>query len=331
MRILAWCHLNRDFASGRDASEREFDRLADAGIDTLLPFVYGRGDCWYDSSLPGVEKEDRLGPVIEMAHTRDVEVHPVLLPLPRLSPIDPAERARRSYKSGQPGGNPCDGRPCASWKDNRDNGIAILRDILDHHDVDGIHLDVMRYADTGQSLKWPCQCEACRKACVRLAGKETLTADDLALPGLLYRYLAFREANIRELTERTLAITKERATQLSLAARAAYFTSALVEGQDWVSWCREGWLDFVCPMNYSTDREVHRDRLATQMPLVGGSAPVYDGIGRKSSAGEMDPEMMIRQAEDALELGAKGIAIFQFTALGDEDFRGLRALRARTN
>ena len=70
MKILAWCHLNRDFASGRDEAERTFDCLSEAGIDTLLPFAYGGGSCWYDSGLPGVDKEDRLGPVIEMALTR---------------------------------------------------------------------------------------------------------------------------------------------------------------------------------------------------------------------------------------------------------------------
>ena len=329
MRILAWCHLNRDFASVRDEAEQAFDRLAEAGIDTLLPFVYGRGECWYDSGLPGVEKEDRLGPVIEMAHARDVEVHPVLLPLPRLTPIDQAERERRSYQSGQPEGNPCDGRPCASWLENRDNGVTIAEDIISRHGVDGIHLDAIRYVDTGQSLKWPCQCEACREAYVAFSGKESLTAEDLAPPGMLHKFLAFRGSNIRELMERMVGLVEGRGLALSLAARAGYFRAALVEGQDWVTWCRDGWLDFVCPMNYSTDREVHRERLAGQMPLVADSVPVYDGIGRKSSAGEMDAEMMICQAEDALELGAKGIAIFQFTALNDADFRGLAALKRR--
>ena len=329
MRMLAWCHLDRDFASGRDEAERAFDRLAEAGIDTLLPFAYGHGSCWYDSALPGAEKEDRLGPVIEMAHVRHVEVHPVLLPLARVVPLPEADRGRFSFQSGQPGGNPCDGRPCASWQENRDNGIAIVQDILARHPVDGIHLDAIRYTDTGQSLKWPCQCEACKASYREHMGVESLTAEDLTSPGMLHKFLAFRGANIQELMERMVEIAKNRELPLSLAARANYFGSALVEGQDWVQWSRKGWLDYICPMNYSTNRETHRERLTPQMPLLEGTIPVYDGIGRKSSAGTMDARMMIQQTEDALELGAAGIALFQFTALEDEDFGELKALKAR--
>ncbi|MDA0748358.1 MAG: hypothetical protein O2954_17715 [bacterium] len=71
---------------------------------------------------------------------------------------------------------------------------------------------------------------------------------------------------------------------LSMAARADYFGSAFVEGQDWAQWARDGFMDFICPMNYDTDRKVHRERLSEQMSLIGKSVPIYDGIGRKSSA-----------------------------------------------
>ena len=62
-----------------------------------------------------------------------------------------------------------------------------------------------------------------------------------------------------------------------------------------------------------------------QVRVVNGSAPVYDGIGRLSSAGELSPAEMRRQMEDGAEEGADGIALFQFRALGPEDFREIRA------
>lgn len=328
MRILAWCHLDRDFASGRDEAERMFDRLAEAGIDVLLPFITTRG-VWYDCGFQGIEKEDRLSLVIELAHARRVEVHPTVLPLHRFIPLSEEEQALRSYQSGQPGGNPCDGRTCASWEENRTQGVAHIEDILSRHPVDGIHLDAIRYHDTGQSMKWPCRCRACSASYQKHMGKEHLTAEDFTNPGIVHKFLEFRGRNIREMMERTVEIVRKRGVPLSLAARANYFGSALVEGQDWVDWVRKGWLDYICPMNYSTNRDPHRDRLAGQMPLLRASIPVYDGIGRQSSAGTMTPQMMIEQAEDALRLGAQGITIFHFTALDDEDFGGLKALKQR--
>ena len=330
MKIFAWCLLKRDFTSGVDETERTFDRLAEVGIDGLLPFVYEGGMCWYDSAIPGAKKEDRLSPVLDLAHARGIEVHPLILPLQRVTPLEEAERRRQSYQSGQPGGNPCDGRRCASWDENLDNGVVMTEDVLARHPVDGIHLDAIRYVDTGQSLKWPCRCEACSAYYRTHMGKAYLTVEDLAEPDVHEQFLAFRGQRIRGLMERIVDIVKPRGIPLSLAARANYHNAALVEGQDWIAWSKAGWLDFVCPMNYSTNREVHRDRLSAQMDLLAGAVPVYDGIGRKSSAGEMSPEEMVVQAEDALALGAEGIAIFHFTALEEADFEALEAFRHRT-
>jgi len=94
-----------------------------------------------------------------------------------------------------------------------------------------------------------------------------------------------------------------------------------------VQWARDGLMDFICPMNYSTDRETHRQRLSGQMALIGTSVPMYDGIGRSSSAGDITSAQMIQQAEDALQLGASGMAIFRLDAMDEEDFRELGAFK----
>jgi len=193
--------------------------------------------------------------------------------------------------------------------------------------VDGIHLDAIRYVDTGQSLQWPCRCEACRTWYQEAFGKDTLTADDLNVPGMLHKFLEFRGDRIRSLVEQVKQVVDEKGLSLSMAARANYFGSALVEGQDWVQWARDGLMDFICPMNYTTDRETHRERLSGQMALIGTSVPMYDGIGRSSSAGDITPAQMIQQAEDAVQLGASGIAIFRLDAMDEEDFRELGAFK----
>lgn len=326
MKIACWCHLDRDFVGNDEQVRSHLDRVVEAGIDILLPFVHSENEVWYQADLTDLKQEDRLTRLLILAKDRGLQVEPTVLPICDFG-LSQEERNRRNYQSGQPGGNHCDGRFCASWAKTREGGLKIIQDIMAHHSVDGIHLDAIRYLDTGQSLQWPCRCEACRTQYQDLFGKDTLTAEDLKVPGILQKFLNFRGENIRGLVEQVARVVDKAGLSLSMAARADYFGSALVEGQDWVQWARDGLMDFICPMNYSTDREVHRKRLSGQMSLIGKSVPIYDGIGRKSSAGEIAPAQMIQQAEDALQLGASGVAIFHLAAMGDEDFRELGAFK----
>jgi uncharacterized lipoprotein YddW (UPF0748 family) len=116
---------------------------------------------------------------------------------------------------------------------------------------------------------------------------------------------------------------------MSMAARADYFGSALVEGQDWINWGHAGLFDFICPMNYTTDREKHKKLLTMQLKLMDGTTDIYSGLGRKWSGGETETEGMIKQADDALSLGAAGVSIFHYRGLKKKDFTALKAFSKR--
>ncbi len=326
-RILAWAHAHADFAGPRDQMRHRLQQAREAGIQVLLPFVHStpqEDQAWYNSALRGFVVKDLLSRLMELGREAGIEVHPILGGTTDVGQSGAARR-RHSYQSGKPGGSRQDGRFCASDAATRTGPPRIAIDILDHHDVPGLHLDYMRYLDTGNGLKWPCRCAACRERYRVIFGQQEITAADLTTPGAIYKYLQFRNANIAGEVAQIQAITRQRGVKLSLAARADYFGAALVEGQDWADWARRGWLDFICPMNYTTSREDHRRQLTTQLSLVGGACPVYSGVGRRWSAGELTTAEMIRQAGDALSLGAAGIAIFRFDALSEQDFAALRS------
>jgi hypothetical protein len=326
-RILAWAHAHADFAGPHDQMRRLLHQAREVGIEALLPFVHStpqEDQAWYNSTLHGFVVKDLLSRLTELGREAGIEIHPILGGITDVGQ-SPAARRRHSYQSGRPGGSRQDGRFCASDAATRTGPPRIAIDILDHHACSGLHLDYMRYLDTGNGLKWPCRCPACRQRYRVVFGREEITAADLATPGATYKYLQFRNANIAGEVAQIHEIARQRGVKLSLAARADYFGAALVEGQDWADWARRGWLDFICPMNYTTNREEHRRLLATQLSLVGGACPVYSGVGRQWSAGELTTAEMIRQAEDALTLGAAGIAVFKFEALTEQDFAALRA------
>ncbi len=328
-KILAWSHIYLDFQGDDDSVRKEFSSIKDSGIDLLMIFVHSlpeENQAWYDSTLNGFTKKNKLSRLLKISKEIGLDIQPIVGSITDVG-LSKAVRARRSYHSGLPEGHPKDGRFCASWEGNRLGGIKIALDILEHHPVAGIHLDYVRYIDTDIGLKFPCQCEACQENYQRLFGKMKLNQDDLSSPGVLYKYLQFRNSNITTAVNQYAKISKQYRVELSMAARADYFNSALVEGQDWIKWAKEGFFDFICPMNYSLDRGWHRNTLKLQLELIAGTIPIYSGIGRKWSGGENNIEEVIRQAEDALNLGASGISIFHYNGLTSNDLQTLKSFR----
>ncbi|MBN2289824.1 MAG: hypothetical protein JXQ83_10870, partial [Candidatus Glassbacteria bacterium] len=66
---------------------------------------------------------------------------------------------------------------------------------------------------------------------------------------------------------------------VSLAARSSVDWAYQSDAQVWWEWVREGILDFVCPMNYTTDPDRFVAVMQSHLPLVRGDVPYYSGIG----------------------------------------------------
>jgi uncharacterized lipoprotein YddW (UPF0748 family) len=77
-------------------------------------------------------------------------------------------------------------------------------------------------------------------------------------------------------------------------------------GQDWVKWCKAGWLDFVCPMDYADSDTRFTNLVKNQVALVAGKVPVYAGIGQFI----MPDDQVVGQMEIARREGAKGFVLF---------------------
>lgn len=78
-------------------------------------------------------------------------------------------------------------------------------------------------------------------------------------------------------------------------------------GQDAKLWVEEGYLDFVCPMNYTNDTAYFRRLVDAQVDAVGGQIPLYAGIGvwRHQSVATFADQIAV-----ARELGADGFVGF---------------------
>jgi uncharacterized lipoprotein YddW (UPF0748 family) len=98
--------------------------------------------------------------------------------------------------------------------------------------------------------------------------------------------------------------------KLSAAVFGSYPGCRESVAQDWPEWIRSGYLDFVCPMDYTESDAEFAAMAKNQMELVGGKIPVYPGIGATASNTILQADQVAGQIHLARTLGAAGFAVF---------------------
>jgi len=329
MQLAVWAHPATEFREGTDSVEDVktwLDKLREAGITKYLPFVMGGRDPVFESDMLGPPQRDLLGILMQVAREIGIEVHPIV----GLGEVSPGFSEDEGYyvplaKAGAELPSWSARWVDPAWDENVEFISKITEQMLDDYECDGVHMDAVRYPNTVVLDDHPCVCERCRAARMQWLGKELPDEADLARPGIVALEIKMREGFVRGLTERLRQICDARDLPLSLAARARYLKDAVAEGQDWAQWCRDGLLDFVCPMSYNPclDRFQRFIEQHTRL-LEGTDTPLYAGVGRQSSLGTLSPRDMMQQFEYLRERGIGAACIFNARALEDEDLRLLK-------
>jgi uncharacterized lipoprotein YddW (UPF0748 family) len=141
---------------------------------------------------------------------------------------------------------------CPSHPDNVALETNSLLEIVRHYDVDGIHFDYIRYPNSDY-----CYCSGCGSRFQSQTGRmlENWPADVLASGALRNAFLDWRRAQITHVVESVYHGAK--AIKPRVRISAAVFPDAASAyddvGQDWRRWITQGLVDFLCPMDYTTE------------------------------------------------------------------------------
>jgi uncharacterized lipoprotein YddW (UPF0748 family) len=89
-------------------------------------------------------------------------------------------------------------------------------------------------------------------------------------------------------------------------------------GQDWKLWCDRGWLNFVCPMDYTSSQRQFENMVSRQLEWA-GSVPCYPGIGASASTPPLGAKGVIDQIQTTRRYRTGGFVIFNYgvTEAGD--------------
>lgn len=304
--------------SGAGLYPGDWDRtcrlLADAGFQAVFPMVQSPARAHYPSTLvPTSDVFQRYGDQLEdclrAARRSGLQVHAwkICWNLEDASQalIDRFRRANRLQRSDR-------GETlawlCPSNPDNQALELESILEIARNYRVDGVHLDFIRYKS-----KSYCYCAGCRnrfekamQQSIRQWPREVLTGA-AALPYQQWRrdqishFVAAAQAALRRLRPEL---------RLSAAVYGFYPQCGTSIGQDWGDWLRTDTIDFVCPMDYTTDPALFRKWVTTQMALPQSKGRIRPGIGVTATESRLNPVQVIDQVRFLRQAGATGFMLF---------------------
>lgn len=203
---------------------------------------------------------------------------------------------------------------CPNHPENRKLEMDAMLELALEKDVDGIHYDYFRYADS--PTKW-CFCRRCRTLFEHETGRKIANwpADVRRDPVLKSAWSAFKRKTlsgvIGPVAER---VHREKpGVEISIAARPDPAYARNHDGQDWPEWCRKGWIDFVCPMDYSRSVETFKGKFEPQIPLSHG-VTLLPGVGIFNFPDDgLSFRRFAEQVEAVRDAGLPGITLYSYT------------------
>jgi uncharacterized lipoprotein YddW (UPF0748 family) len=201
-------------------------------------------------------------------------------------------------------------------QENYELELAAMLEVARNYSVDGIHFDYIRYPGADADFS-PSARESFEAQLGRVVPE--WPKDCMSGGALRREYNLWRANNISRLVESVYREAKKiRPDVMVSAALFPDWDSAphsIAQPSD--EWIAKGWLDFVCPMNYTVNNAALERYLRRQLASVGQSMPLYAGLGCFLHD---DAAATSEQIQLARSLGAAGLICFQHSKGFAENF-----------
>ncbi len=306
--------------SGTGAYAGDWDRsaseLAAAGFNMVMPNMLWAGRAHYASDvLPRSATFRKYGDQVEQCvraaekHGLEVHVWKVNYNLSN-APDDFVEKIRREGRLQMTAAGRSHPWLCPSHPENQRLEVESMLEVARKYPVAGLHFDYIRYPGRDS-----CYCAGCRGRFETAAGQKVAN-----WPGDCYsgsRRKEYNDWRCRQITAVVAAVHREGKRlrpelKISAAVFGSYPGCRESVAQDWPKWIEAGYLDFVCPMDYTMSDQSFVNLVENQLKLVAGRIPVYPGIGATASRMTLSADRVVGQIHHARRLGTAGFTIFDF-------------------
>ena len=292
------------------------------GVNALYPSKVLPMDGWAADAWKDGKGTDELKTMIEAAHRNGLEFHAWKVnfnasagmragagPAAMFAQMKADDRLMRDVNGVQTAAlNPGDPR-------NRQLEVDAMLELVEKYDVDGVHFDYIRYTEIGGDGKENFDFDygdVSRREFEKARGAKVKNwPADVFSGALKVEYEDWERGNINDVVQRVYWATKARKPNVQVSAAVWRANRKYRAGikQDWTRWAREGWLDFVVPMDYSADMTRFESDMKEQIPNVAGHIPFAAGIGTYL---QKSPDDVAKQIEIARKNGADGYVLFAY-------------------
>jgi len=311
-----WCHSA--FGVAGITWDRAIKLLAENGFTAIMPNMLWGGVAFYNSEVLPVaaavkEKGDQIDLCLTACKKYGIKCHIWKVNYNMgwatdkkfIARMKAKERTQVNYD-----GSSNERWLCPSHPGNQNLEIESMLEVARKYDVHGLHFDYIRYPG-----KESCFCKGCRLRFEKSIGKKVNNwpTDLRNNESLSEKWLDFRRLQITTV----VATIAQRAKKIrpDIKISAAVFRNWPVDrntvGQDWKLWCDRGFLDFVCPMDY-TDSSSHFQNMIGQQLTWAGNVPCYPGIGLSVWSNSSDICKLIEQIDITRRLNTGGFTIFNY-------------------
>jgi uncharacterized lipoprotein YddW (UPF0748 family) len=314
-----WCHD----ATGVNGMtwDQAIKKLADHGFNAVLPNMLWGGSAYYKSEVLPVSSQvaksgDQIALCLAACRKYKVACH-VWKVNYYMGRATPPEFARKVKAAGRTqvhfNGSSIADWLCPSHPDNQKLEIDAMLEVARKYAVDGLHFDYIRYPGAHG-----CFCSGCRSRFEKSVGRKLANWPGVVRSDATLRdkWLDFRR---QQITTVVAAVSQQaRKIRPGIKISAAVFGNWPADrdriGQDWSLWCKRGYLDFVCPMDYTPRTGAFAQLVAKQIKWA-GTAALCPGIGASVWTPRSEPCKVIAQIKATRAAGAKGFTIFNYSAL----------------
>jgi len=311
-----WCH-SAFGVEGMDW-DHAIKALAENGFTAILPNMLWGGVAFYKSDVlpvsPAVaEKGDQISLCVTACRKYGIQCYIWKVNYNMgwatneafIAQMKAQNRTQVNYD-----GLPNDRWLCPSHPENQKLEIESMLEVARKYDVDGLHFDYIRYPGSEG-----CFCNGCRTRFEEAIGRKinNWPSDVRNDENLAQEWLDFRRQQITTVVAAIAGRAKK--IRPSIKISAAVFRNWPVDrnsvGQDWKLWCDRGYLDFVCPMDYTPSSSQFKSMVEQQLAWA-GKIPCYPGIGLSTWSDSTDICKLIEQIKMTRQLSTGGFTVFNY-------------------
>lgn len=311
-----WCHAA--YGVKGMSWDAAISRLKENGFNAILPNMLWGGVAFYPSQVLPVadqvnDQGDAIAECLAACRKHGVKIHVWKVNWNLGHAVPPAFVQRMAAEGRLQRSSQGEEQPwlCPSHPENLKLERESLLEVARNYAVDGIHFDYIRYPGADH-----CFCQPCRERFEKATGKPVANwpADVRASDGVRREdWITWCQGNITALVRTTSE--EVRKIRPGIQVSAAVFRNWDVDSrtvmQDWKLWCEKGWLDFVCPMDYTNSDTTFETWIKRQKELT-GPAGLMPGIGASSSNSTMTADQVISQIALTRQHGTQGFVIFNY-------------------